>query len=93
VAVWCARREAGGNHVGPRIFEPAYSRWLAAIKREGPDLHSTFNLWDRITDVETVRRLLGDGGVTEADIMAEDDLDRGLRWTIERMVDRRPQCG
>jgi ubiquinone/menaquinone biosynthesis C-methylase UbiE len=27
---------------GPRIFEPAYSRWLAAIKRERPDLHSSF---------------------------------------------------
>ena len=37
---------------GPRIFEPAYSRWLEAIKDERPDLHSAFNPWDRITDVE-----------------------------------------
>ena len=84
---------------GPRIFEPAYSRWLAAIKRERPDLHSAFNPWDRITDVEAVRRLLRDGGVTEADIIAEDGLQllrsaedwwiialgSGLRWTIEQM--------
>jgi ubiquinone/menaquinone biosynthesis C-methylase UbiE len=32
---------------GPRIFEPAYSHWLAAIKRERPDLYSAFNPWDR----------------------------------------------
>jgi ubiquinone/menaquinone biosynthesis C-methylase UbiE len=84
---------------GPRMFEPAYSRWLAAIKRERPDLHSAFNPWDRITDVETVRRLLRDGGVTEVDIIAEDGLQplpsaedwwiiatgSGLRWTIEQM--------
>jgi ubiquinone/menaquinone biosynthesis C-methylase UbiE len=84
---------------GPRIFEPAYSRWLAAIKRERPDLHSAFNPWDRITDVEAVRRLLRDGGVTEADIIVEDGLQllrsaedwwiiatgSGLRWTIEQM--------
>jgi ubiquinone/menaquinone biosynthesis C-methylase UbiE len=84
---------------GPRIFEPAYSRWLAAIKRERPDLHSAFNPWDRITDVEAVRRLLRDGGVADADIIAEDGLQplrsaedwwiialgSGLRWTIEQM--------
>ena len=84
---------------GPRMFEPAYSRWLAAIKRERPDLYSAFNPWDRITDVEAVRRLLRDGGVTEADIIAEDGLQplrsaedwwiiangSGLRWTIEQM--------
>ena len=59
---------------GPRMFEPAYSRWLASVKRERPDLHSAFNPWDCITDVEAVRRLLRDGGVTEADIIAEDGL-------------------
>ena len=84
---------------GRRIFEPAYSRWLAAIKRERPDLHRAFNPWDRITEVEAVRRLLRDGGVTEVDIIAEDGLQllrsaedwwiialgSGLRWTIEQM--------
>src|SRR5260370_32227183 len=43
---------------GPRIFEPAYSRWLAAVQRERPDLHSAFNPWDRIPDVEAVQPLL-----------------------------------
>jgi ubiquinone/menaquinone biosynthesis C-methylase UbiE len=84
---------------GPRIFEPAYSRWLAAIRQERPDLHSAFNPWDRITDVESVRRLLRDGGVADAEVAAEDGfqplrsaddwwiiaLGSGLRWTINQM--------
>jgi ubiquinone/menaquinone biosynthesis C-methylase UbiE len=84
---------------GPRIFEPAYSRWLAAIKKECPDLHSAFNPWDRITDVEAVHRLLLEGGVMNAKVTAEDGvqplrsaedwwtvaLGSGLRWTIEQM--------
>jgi ubiquinone/menaquinone biosynthesis C-methylase UbiE len=84
---------------GPRIFEPAYSRWLAAIKQERPDLHSAFNPWDRITDIESVKRLLSDGGVTDVEVTAEDGfqplrsaedwwiiaLGSGLRWTIDQM--------
>jgi ubiquinone/menaquinone biosynthesis C-methylase UbiE len=84
---------------GPRIFEPAYSRWLAAIRQERPDLHSAFNPWDRITDVESVTNLLRDGGVTDVDVAAEDGtqplrsaedwwiiaLGSGLRWTIDQM--------
>jgi ubiquinone/menaquinone biosynthesis C-methylase UbiE len=84
---------------GPRIFEPAYSRWQAAIKRERPDLYSAFNPWDRITDVESVQRLLRDGGVANAQVVAEDSfqtlrsaedwwiiaLGSGLRWVIDQM--------
>jgi len=84
---------------GPRIFEPAYSRWLAAIKRERPDLYSAFNPWDRITDVESVRRLLRDGGVSDVEVVAENGfqslrsaedwwiiaLGSGLRWVIDQM--------
>jgi ubiquinone/menaquinone biosynthesis C-methylase UbiE len=84
---------------GQRIFEPAYSRWLAAIKRERPDLYSAFNPWDRIIDVESVRRLLRDGGVADAEVAAEDGfqtlrsaddwwiiaLGSGLRWVIEQI--------
>jgi ubiquinone/menaquinone biosynthesis C-methylase UbiE len=84
---------------GPRIFEPAYSRWLAAIKRERPDLYSAFSPWDRITDVQSVRRLLQNGGVANAEVAAEDGfqtlrspddwwiiaLGSGLRWVIDQM--------
>ncbi len=84
---------------GPRIFEPAYSRWQAAIKQERPDLYSAFNPWDRITDVEAVRRLLREGGAANIDVTAEDGfqalraaedwwtiaLGSGLRWAIDQM--------
>jgi ubiquinone/menaquinone biosynthesis C-methylase UbiE len=83
---------------GPRMFEPAYSRWLTAIKQERPDLYSGFNPWDRITDVDSVRRLFRDGGIANADVVAEDGfqvlrspedwwsvaLGSGLRWVIEQ---------
>jgi len=84
---------------GPRIFEPAYSRWQAAIKQERPDLYSAFNPWDRITDPESVRRLLRGGGAANIEIVAEDGfqalrsaedwwiiaLGSGLRWAIDQM--------
>lgn len=83
---------------GPRMFEPAYSRWLTAIQQERPDLYSGFNPWDRITDVHAVRRLFLDGGIANADVVAEDGfqvlrspedwwsvaLGSGLRWVIEQ---------
>jgi ubiquinone/menaquinone biosynthesis C-methylase UbiE len=84
---------------GPRIFEPAYSRWGVAIKQERPDLYSAFNPWDRITDIESVRRSLHDGGVQHCEIVAEEGvqtlhsaedwwtiaLGSGLRWAIDQM--------
>jgi hypothetical protein len=84
---------------GPRIFEPAYSRWLIAVGKERPDLVTAFNPWDRITDVISVRKLLQDGGVIDVEVISEegvqplrsaDDwwtiaLGSGLRWTIEQM--------
>jgi ubiquinone/menaquinone biosynthesis C-methylase UbiE len=84
---------------GSRIFEPAYSRWQSAIKRERPDLYSAFNPWDRITDPESVRCLLQDGGAADIEVAAEDGsqtlrsgedwwiiaLGSGLRWAIEQM--------
>lgn len=84
---------------GPRIFEPAYSRWLIAVGKERPDLVTAFNPWDRITDVVSVRKLLQDGGVRDAEVIPEESvqplhsaddwwtiaLGSGLRWTIDQM--------
>jgi ubiquinone/menaquinone biosynthesis C-methylase UbiE len=84
---------------GPRIFEPAYSRWLIAVGKERPDLVTAFNPWDRITDVVSVRKLLQDGGVRDAAVIPEESvqplrsandwwiiaLGSGLRWTIDQM--------
>jgi ubiquinone/menaquinone biosynthesis C-methylase UbiE len=84
---------------GPRMFGPAYSRWLVAVGKERPDLAAAFNPWDRITDVVSVRRLLQDGGVMDAEVTMEESsqllrsaddwwtiaLGSGLRWTIDQM--------
>jgi SAM-dependent methyltransferase len=84
---------------GPRFFEPAYSHWLAAVKRERSDLHSAFNPWDRITTAASVGQLLIDGGVADAQVTEEEGiqplrsaedwwivaLGSGLRWTIDQL--------
>ena len=100
--LWRMVRPGGNLAVttwGPRFCEPAYSRWLIALGKERPDLVNAFNPWDRITDVVSVRKLLQDGGVKDAEIIPEDGvqalrsaddwwtiaLGTGLRWTIEQM--------
>ncbi len=76
---------------GPRIFEPAHSRWQKAIKQERPDLYCAFNPWDRITDPESVRRLLEDGGASNIEVAAgRRKPDAALRG---RLVDHRPWIG
>src|SRR5262249_47986074 len=77
---------------GPRIFEPAYSRWQAAIKRERPDLYSAFNPWDRITDVETVRHLLHDGGIGDCEWWRKMVFSRCARPTIGGRSHSVPGC-
>ena len=43
---------------------------------------NAFNPWDRITDVVSVRKLLQDGGVKDAEIIPED----GVRRSVQRMT-------
>ena len=100
--LWRMVRPGGALAVttwGPRIFEPAYSRWLSTLGKERPDLVTAFNPWDRITDVVSVRKLLQDGGVRDAEVIPEESvqplrsaddwwtiaLGSGLRWTIDQM--------
>ena len=73
---------------GPRIFEPAYSRWQSAIKRERPALYSAFNPWDRITDVASVRRLLRDGGAANIEVTGEDGFQTLRTAEDSRCLDR-----
>ena len=84
---------------GPDIFAPAYAAWQAAVRRVRPDLHSSFNPWDRITTPDAVQKLLADAGVRDAEVAAEEGwqslrspedfwtiaLGSGLRWTIDQM--------
>jgi ubiquinone/menaquinone biosynthesis C-methylase UbiE len=84
---------------GPRLFEPAYSHWKELVRAERSDLYSAYNPWDRITDVDSVRRLMIDGGVTNVDVVPEEGrqvlrlpedwwtivIGSGLRWTIDQL--------
>jgi ubiquinone/menaquinone biosynthesis C-methylase UbiE len=56
---------------GPRVFEPANSRFWEAVRRERPDLYKQFNPWDTITDPASLERLLTSAGVTGAHVVAE----------------------
>ena len=57
---------------GPRIFEPAVSYFWDAVGEQRPELVQSYQPWDRITDVETLRDVLRSGGVDSADIQPED---------------------
>jgi SAM-dependent methyltransferase len=84
---------------GPRLFEPGTSVWWEAVRAERPDLHTAFNPWDRITDPASVRRLLLDAGIPDAEVVAEDGrqvlrrpedwwtvvLGSGFRWTVDKL--------
>lgn len=57
---------------GPRIFEPAMSYFWEAVAQHRPELVQSYQPWDRITDVDTLRGVLAEGGVASAEIEAED---------------------
>jgi SAM-dependent methyltransferase len=73
-ALWRLVRPGGRLAVttwGPRMFEPGSTHFWQAIQRERPELYRGFNPWDRITQPEALRDMLGAGGVDEAQIVAE----------------------
>lgn len=84
---------------GPRMFEPGSAAWWAAVKQFRPDLHTTFNPWERIITPQAVSQLLFDSGIRAAEIIAEDGQQvlqspddwwtvvqgSGYRWTLEQM--------
>src|SRR4029450_1933189 len=53
---------------GPRFFEPATTAFWNAVREVRPDLHKGFNPWGRISDPESVRALLGEGGIERAEV-------------------------
>lgn len=56
---------------GPRFFEPATTAFWNAVRDVRPELYKGFNPWDRICDPPSVRRLLSEGGVERAEVIAE----------------------
>jgi ubiquinone/menaquinone biosynthesis C-methylase UbiE len=84
---------------GPRVWEPGSTGWWLAVKELRPDLHASFNPWDRIADPASLRKLFTEAGIAEAEIVAEDGrqalrsaedwwtmvLGSGYRWTVDQM--------
>jgi ubiquinone/menaquinone biosynthesis C-methylase UbiE len=84
---------------GPRVWEPGSTGWWSAVKELRPNLHASFNPWDRIAEPAALRRLFTEAGVPEVAIVAEDGrqelrspedwwtmvLGSGFRWTVDQM--------
>jgi hypothetical protein len=84
---------------GPRFFEPATTAFWNSIREVRPDLYKGFNPWDRISDPESLRALLREGGVEQATIVAASGshslpspeawwsavLGSGYRGTVEQL--------
>lgn len=84
---------------GEDFFEPAYGNWKKIVKSIRPDLYSAFVPWDRISQTESLRKLMQDGGASNIKVVPEvgeqalsclEDwwtiaLGSGLRWTIDQL--------
>jgi len=73
-ALWQVVRPGGKLAIttwGPRWFEPATTAFWNAIREVRPDLYKGFNPWDRICDPGSVRALLADAGIQQAEVIAE----------------------
>jgi len=56
---------------GPRFFEPGSTAFWDAIRAVAPHLHKRFHPWDRISDPQSLRRLLAEAGIEECGVAAE----------------------
>ena len=89
-ALWEVVRPGGKLAIttwGPRWFEPATTAFWNSVRQIRPDLYKGFNPWDRICDPESVRALLAEGGIQQAEVVASEiehfgngtDIGRGLQ--------------
>ena len=84
---------------GPNFFEPMYSAFDDALRREQPDLVTDFRPWDKVTTKSAVEQLLRDGGTANIATESEEGeqlllkadswwkmvLGSGLRATVNAM--------
>ncbi|HEY1327226.1 MAG TPA: methyltransferase domain-containing protein [Casimicrobiaceae bacterium] len=73
-ALWRAVRPGGVLALttwGPRFMEPATTAFWNAVREVRPDLYKGFNPWDRISDPDAVVALLREGGVHDAQAVAQ----------------------
>jgi ubiquinone/menaquinone biosynthesis C-methylase UbiE len=52
---------------GPRLFEPVNTVFWNSVREVRPDLHKSFNPWDRISEPDDLRSLLNAAGFTESE--------------------------
>ena len=72
-ALWRAVRLGGRLAIttwGPSFLEPGSAAFWNSIRAERPDLHKSFNPWDRISDPQSVRALLESGGAERVEAVA-----------------------
>jgi ubiquinone/menaquinone biosynthesis C-methylase UbiE len=101
-ALWHVLRPGGRLAIttwGPRFFEPATTAFWSSVREVRPDLYKGFNPWDRICDPASLRALLEEGGIEDAEVVAEAGthpiespqawwsaiLGSGYRGTLEQM--------
>ena len=84
---------------GPRFFEPVNTAFWNSIRAVRPELHKSFNPWERITEPNAVRSLFDEAGVSPPEVVAEQGscqlaspedwwamvLGSGYRGTIEQL--------
>ena len=87
---------------GPRFFEPGNTAFWNAVLSVAPDLHKSFNPWDRICDPQSLQQLFADAGIEHSEARAEAGqhpipspeawwsaiLGSGYRGTLERLDDQ-----
>jgi ubiquinone/menaquinone biosynthesis C-methylase UbiE len=100
--LWKAVRPGGQLAIttwGPRFFEPGSTAFWNAVRTVAPELHKSFNPWDRICDPQSLEQLLADAGVENPAATAEAAehpipspeawwsavLGSGYRGTLERL--------
>lgn len=85
---------------GPRFFEPANSVFWNSIKNIRPDLNKSFHPWDRISEAESLLKLLNSAGIS-AEVVREDRghpvnsaedwwraiLGSGYRGTVDQLTE------
>src|SRR6516165_2210487 len=95
----CGEAESSWSPPGVRAFSSPPIHVGRRRSSGNGRIFSAFNSWDRITDVESVRHLLHDGGIADCEVAAEDGfrtlraadewwtiaLGSGLRWAIDQM--------